>query len=163
MRRSDRSRHGRRPRRDLWRGSRELCGCPPRRDARHGSAVAALRRRAARFQGAEADRADERAAEDRARQARPQGAGGEVAARSNGRLSLSPCGRGCPNEVRAREGYKRSSPLTRLVALATRHPLPRGERVIYRPLRANECTQPCMRFLALAISSLEKKSSAPPL
>ena len=34
-----------------------------------------------------------------------------------------------------------------------------GGRRIYRPVRASECTQPCMRFLALAMSSLEKKSS----
>src|SRR5271154_5965216 len=37
-------------------------------------------------------------------------------------------------------------------------PLGHGERS-YRPVRASECTQPCMRFLALAMSSLEKKSS----
>ena len=39
---------------------------------------------------------------------------------------------------------------------------PTGDRVSlqdYRPVRASECTQPCMRFLALAMSSLENKSS----
>ncbi len=36
---------------------------------------------------------------------------------------------------------------------------PLHDRGAYRPDRASECTQPCMRFLALAMSSLENQSS----
>src|SRR6516162_6492778 len=79
MRRRDRSGHRRRARYGLWRGGRELYRRPSGHDARYRGAIAALRRPIARFQGAEADRARKRAAEDRAWQARPQGAGEGVA------------------------------------------------------------------------------------
>ena len=77
--RADRGRHRRRAGRDLRRGSGELRGGAPGRNGRYRRAPALLQRGAAGIQGAEADRAQRLAAQDRARQAQPAGAGGTVA------------------------------------------------------------------------------------
>ena len=77
--RADRGRHRRRAGRDLRRGGGELRGGAPGRNGRYRRAPALLQRGAAGIQGAEADRAQRLAAEDRARQAQPAGARGTVA------------------------------------------------------------------------------------
>ena len=77
--RADRGRHRRRAGRDLRRGGGELRGGAAGRIGRYRRAPALLQRRAAGVQGAQADRAQCLAAEDRARQAQPACAGGAVA------------------------------------------------------------------------------------
>ena len=68
----------RRARQGLWRGGRGLCGAAAGRGRGRRRHSAPLLGQAAGVQDAEADRSVRRAAENRARQARPQGAGGAV-------------------------------------------------------------------------------------
>ena len=112
---------------------------------------------AAGLQGAEADRGERVAAQDRARQARPQGAGGAVASQNaNGRASRMRSESAEVRQRRTRPGMREESRARGASPAAhARH----EPDVRYRPVLASECTQPCMRDLTFSMSFLVKKSS----
>src|SRR5262249_9811783 len=115
--------------------------------------AALLRRRAAGVQGAQAHRAQRDAAEERARQAGPQGAGQAMERKKpgtvgwvNSRVAALMVGNGAIANLPT-------------VQRSERAPLPPLRRNFQRPVRDGECTQPAMRERALAMSFFEKKSS----